>query len=308
MRYLVSQDMLRSEMAAQSLDELIRSDLIGWHGFFFTCLFVSTIAVFLGVLIEGLEFFESKLKSRSLTIDTLTGTFRTRHRVLTLISFLRTAVWIGWAFVLVGVIGEGIFEGFLFRSDGLIQTFDNIRLIDTQSRTAEANRDAEYARKQADDAESELAELKKPRRLAAKQMGLLISALSGYAGIRANFSSFGGDDEIADFAADMQSALGPEGARWQLTKTPSPPNGISVSGVLVEYSPFTNIPSKPAASLLADKLRRMGFDTVLELSPLNRSPEVFTGFRDLSIPHDREAHVLIVICRKPIKKKVAAIR
>jgi len=205
--------------------------------------------------------------------------------------------------VVVGVAGEfGVGIGIARINSSLRDKNAELR-GKTEQLVGLLRKEASKANERAANTEKELALLKEPRRLSVKQRRELSSVLSRYAGIRANLSSLEGDDEITDLTSDLQDALGSKGAGWLLTKTPRPPDGVSTSGILVEYSLFNTVPSKPAATLLARTLQHMGLEAVLMESTTNRFPEVFAALHDLSIKHDRDAHVLIVICRKPIKKQ-----
>jgi hypothetical protein len=114
-----------------SIDEYVRSDLQGLRDWYFSCLRYSTIGVALGVVLEEAESYPFRKQSLNRY-----GAMVVRHR---LVSWVRKIEKIGWGLIIFGVIGEGVFESLVSRTDGLIQTFNDISLADTQRQTSEAN-------------------------------------------------------------------------------------------------------------------------------------------------------------------------
>src|ERR1019366_6690474 len=62
-----------------------------------------------------------------------------------LMKLMKGAERIGWFVVVIGVAGEGAFEGLGSVSDGQLQTFDSALLADAQRKTAVANERAGIA-------------------------------------------------------------------------------------------------------------------------------------------------------------------
>jgi hypothetical protein len=116
------------------VDELVRADLQDLRDSYFQWLLIATGAVFIGVIMEGPEVVR----------DLLEG-FRTSRNSDVTITNSHHPMWvlllssIGWVLISGGVIGEGIFEALVSKADGVVQTFNNILLADTQRQTSEAN-------------------------------------------------------------------------------------------------------------------------------------------------------------------------
>lgn len=159
-----------AESIARVLEASIRSDLRTFHDWFFLWLLISTGAVFLGVFLEGFELAEGKIESRLLRIDFSTGMLVRNRLFSELLSWVKRLVRIGWVVVLVGVVGEGVFEGLVSTSDEMTEQLDNALLSSTQREASAASAralEAESANKtlqqqlktEADDAREKEAEL-----------------------------------------------------------------------------------------------------------------------------------------------------
>jgi hypothetical protein len=133
-----SLSMAVSSDVVRSMDESIRNDLqnLGWLGHkFLWWLIASAVVVAVGVALEGPEIFH---EIAPVVRSCLLRPPRSR----------RTKPWIkvvglmGWLLVVIGVIGEGVFEGFENRAEGLLQTFNDILLSDAQKQAGDAKTSA----------------------------------------------------------------------------------------------------------------------------------------------------------------------
>jgi hypothetical protein len=107
------------------LDNAIRFDLESWRVMFFHCLIGASMLVAIGVGLEGPE-----------VIHEVRNIWRNPKQEAK--SRIKLIGLVGWVLVVVGVIGEGIFEGAFSVSDGQIQTFDEILLTDAQRQVLSA--------------------------------------------------------------------------------------------------------------------------------------------------------------------------
>src|ERR1700722_9986117 len=98
------------------VDNAIRFDLESWRLMFFHWLIGSSILVAVGVGFEGPEVVHEER-----------NIWRTTRREAS--AWIKIVGLLGWALVVLGVAGEGIFELGFSVSDGQLQTFDEILLI-----------------------------------------------------------------------------------------------------------------------------------------------------------------------------------
>jgi len=123
-----------------SLDNVIRDDLQSFSHSFFVGVLVSAFIVAIGVALEGPELLH-EMWPRLFTCFTGEETPRLR-------KFKRTVKKIGfwgWLLIAVGVAGEGIFEALQNRTEGQLQTFNEILITDAQSSAGNAKDSAEAA-------------------------------------------------------------------------------------------------------------------------------------------------------------------
>jgi hypothetical protein len=105
----------------EALDSLVRQNLQGIRDTYFAWLLWSSGIVATGIILEGPELFNE-------VRDLLLGIRRALPSWITVVSL------IGWAVVLLGVIGEGISESLVSMADGSLQTFNAI-LFSAQAAT-----------------------------------------------------------------------------------------------------------------------------------------------------------------------------
>jgi hypothetical protein len=195
------------------LDESVRSDFQTLRDSYFNWLLICTAIVAIGVLFEEVESFSFGKMQLDISAR------RTRVR------FVKRIAKIGWFLILIGVVGEGVFEGLVSKADGLIQTLNNTLLSSAsdrasnaeiiarafESQIADAERDAETAKTQA--AASELARVRleatvSPRSFSLEQQRLIIAAISKFSGHPAVIvSSYGLDGEAAAFGIQLISVI-----------------------------------------------------------------------------------------------------
>jgi hypothetical protein len=128
----------------------IRGELTVGRNVFFDLLLTCTAIVALGVLLEEAE---SWLPAEKSTMDIMRGLVPNSPR-----KWSKTLMRIGWLLILLGVIGEGIFEAAVSWSDTALQDFNNTLLAITTEQAGNAAQSATTARKEADAAEKEAGE------------------------------------------------------------------------------------------------------------------------------------------------------
>lgn len=145
-----------SSLSASSLsslvaknDELVRSDLEAFRTIFFICLVAATIAVFAGVALEEGEAWMHAI-DHVLPLDPIT-----------VYRWAKTLVKVGWILIVIGVAGEGVFEVYLTRADGILSTFDNILLTEARKEASDAVLGAATANIQVAEARQRTAELER---------------------------------------------------------------------------------------------------------------------------------------------------
>src|SRR5579872_4600498 len=107
----------------------LKDDIEGIRACFFWSLIGSTIVVLIGVFIEGIEHIVSSESEKT-----------ERHKRIERI---------GWILVLIGVLGEGVFEGFTTMADNILQDFNSTLLAITTDQARSASTSANSARAKA---------------------------------------------------------------------------------------------------------------------------------------------------------------
>lgn len=141
-----------------SLDTLIRADLQSLRDSCFGWLLFSSVMVAVGVFMEGPEL-----------IREIGTTFRSVKR-----ETPPRIAWVGllgWMFVFAGVAGELVAEAFVSKVDAIIQTFNDVLLVDTQGKTALANRQAGDAKESAGSAKTSAVQAATAASFAISQSG-----------------------------------------------------------------------------------------------------------------------------------------
>jgi hypothetical protein len=123
------------------LDKLVRNDFESLRDSYFAGLVVATIAVVIGVVLEEAEEWVPYIK-RVLPLQPIT-----EYRLTKKLAKL------GWLLIVVGVAGEGIFEVLVSRADGIVHTFEEIRLNEARKQAGDAKSSALVARNAASKAQ-----------------------------------------------------------------------------------------------------------------------------------------------------------
>jgi hypothetical protein len=121
----------------------VRSDIEDVRVCFFLLLLTCTLIVFIGVIVEGIEHLLPKGKPY---IDTESGVFNATP----LIEWHKKLERLGWLLVIVGVLGEGIFEALTSSADNTLQDFNNTLLAVATDQAGNAAASAKIAHKEAD--------------------------------------------------------------------------------------------------------------------------------------------------------------
>jgi hypothetical protein len=155
------------------VDDLIRSGLEEYAAGWFWSLVILTALVFAGLLFEVPEIWH----------ETIGAVKDIRHRPIigsTLSPWAKLAGTLGWVFIVFGVAGECVAEGFLFKADGLVVKFDEILLRDAQQKSALANERASAAYERAAQTEEEAAEENARAAQARKEAELALEQARGF--------------------------------------------------------------------------------------------------------------------------------
>jgi hypothetical protein len=124
-----------------SVSSSVRGELESVRSCFFWLLIACTAIVAIGVVLESAEdWFPSGKPS----LDTNTGIFRPSP----LIRWRKTVINLGWMLVIIGVIGEGMFEVASSGADEILQNFNNTLLAITTEQAGSAAKSAKAAREE----------------------------------------------------------------------------------------------------------------------------------------------------------------
>ncbi|HUL32479.1 MAG TPA: hypothetical protein VL128_01240 [Candidatus Eisenbacteria bacterium] len=148
----------------KGLDESVRQDLEALRNKYFAYLVAATVAVALGVILEEAEEW-LRYVNRLLPLKEIT-----EYRLA------RKLVKLGWMLIVIGVMGEGVFEVLVSRADALAHAFDEILLMEARKQAGDAATSAKIAREEAD--ASEVAA--KSAKQEAEDVSKLANQLHGY--------------------------------------------------------------------------------------------------------------------------------
>lgn len=172
----------------RKLDDLIRADLQALRDSYFQYLLWASAVVAIGVLLEGPEVIH---EARSLLRNSSIGTIVHAQKWITAVAL------IGWILVVLGVGGEGVAEGYVSRTDGTLQTFNEILLADAQRQAAAAEEESAYAIVRASKADLNRVELQAkilgifgPRTLSKEQLHRIKSKLAKLPNIKVDVYTF----------------------------------------------------------------------------------------------------------------------
>jgi hypothetical protein len=122
----------------------VRSELESVRSWWFWLLIACTAIVAIGVLLEVAEDWFPLGKP---VLDMNTGISRPSPSI----RWRRTLINLGWKLVMLGVIGEGIFEVATSGADEMLQQFNNTLLAITTDRADSASKSADIARRSTDE-------------------------------------------------------------------------------------------------------------------------------------------------------------
>jgi hypothetical protein len=235
-------------LVGQGMSLVTKANLQHLRDIYFDCLLACTGLVGIGLLMEILEIAHDVLeaigrKSRehkywlSFPID--------RKEYPEASPRAKVLSGVGWVLIVLGVAGEGVFEGFVSKYDTALSHMTDTIVAEAQEESANAEatakgfdaqiaesdakaKSAEATAKQfeaqiadakarAAQAELELAKIKQWRTLTPKQQQEIGNALSVYAGQNFAFLVFG-DPESLSFLGDIKAAL--KIAGWNRVATP----------------------------------------------------------------------------------------
>jgi hypothetical protein len=222
---------------SDGLNALVRQDFEAYRDSWFLYLLAWTAVVIFGIIFEGPEVFHDVVgmlhKKKS----------STGHEA-TIPSWIKVLATIGWLFIVLGLVGEGISEAFVSKADGLIQTFNDNELAATETQVGNVNLVVALANERAGQFEDDAAKLKTenlqleaeiaPRRLTDGQEKQL-SQLSAFAGDVIEIKSYTNDTESAvlgyQIALDLlRSGIQVTNNLLTMESTQSINFGISVTG------------------------------------------------------------------------------
>jgi hypothetical protein len=121
----------------------LRDELTQVRDSFFFLLLVCTVLVAIGV---ALEEADNWLPSGRPRLNTLNGSFNPSLWV----EWKRRLTRLGWILILLGVIGEGLFEGATSWADSKLQDWNNTLLLNAEALTGNAAQSAKTAHDEAD--------------------------------------------------------------------------------------------------------------------------------------------------------------
>src|SRR6266404_1300713 len=123
-----------------AIDSAIKVDLQHLRTRYFVCLLVSTAIVGVGLLLELPEIAHDMWGIRKkewieLKYWLAPSIARKEYRVP---DWMKRWTAIGWLLIVLGVAGEGVFEGFVSWADGTLQTFNDTLLSQAQKEAGNA--------------------------------------------------------------------------------------------------------------------------------------------------------------------------
>jgi hypothetical protein len=138
------------------IDDLIHAGFEAYRSSCFNWLLAATGLVVVGLWLEGPELCHE--------ITSIVRHWRFTRRFHFSVpenhvpNWAKLAAFLGWLFIIVGVAGEYVADSFVSKADGFVQTFDEILLRESQTRTAFATERASAAFERAAQTEKEAAE------------------------------------------------------------------------------------------------------------------------------------------------------
>jgi len=141
-----------------SIDGSIKSDLEASHALWFSLLIAATVLVFLGVVLEEAEGWVPYL-NKILSVKEIT-----EYRLIKRLAKL------GWILIVIGVLGEGVFEVLVYRVDNRLHQFDEASLNEARREAGNAAESAKSAHGEADAVKTEADAIDKRLQVASSQL------------------------------------------------------------------------------------------------------------------------------------------
>jgi hypothetical protein len=113
----------------KGIDDQIRSNFETFRNTCFNWLLISTGVVVVGLLFELPEIWHESIEA----IRELLCSCKPERRIP---SWMRLVVSFGWFLIVVGVAGEFVAESFVSRTDGIIQTFNDVLLTESRAESS----------------------------------------------------------------------------------------------------------------------------------------------------------------------------
>jgi len=199
------------------VDALIRADFETFSDLWFARLIWSSVIVAIGIFFEGPEVFHE-----------VAGVIRHTLHICKPEKDKKSAVvlcgLIGWLLVAGGVAGEGFCEGFIWKADGILRSFNNMLVAEATKEAGDAVLGAATANMQVAEAKRRTAELDKqaeelraenlrleaiiaPRSLSVDQQKRIADACRKFQNHGVMVTSYGMDGESAVLGAQIIAAL-----------------------------------------------------------------------------------------------------
>jgi hypothetical protein len=240
-----------SSKVIETLDNSIRDQLQGKSHAFFLGVLISAFVVAIGVVLEGPEILH-ELWPSLFSWFTWTSSERLHkfERVIKKIAF------VGWFLIGIGVFGEGVFEGFQNRTEGQLQTFNDILLRDARLTASTAKQSAIDAASAAGEAKSKA----EAADTAAGSASLVAGNAENAAGIVANKASEL-DSQLSTTKTQLETV---EAKRADLEKSLTTMAICDAPRVLRNWT----LGMGPNRKSSADSLRPFaGFQAIIEVVP-----------------------------------------
>lgn len=254
--------------------DMARAHLQEVHDAYFSWLRICVGVVVMGVALEGPEAWREFQSAFSREI---------KHHG----RWIPALAFAGWILVVIGLAGEIVFETLVSQSDGTIRTFDANLIKAARIDTVAARGQADAARSEtaklnvrAKEAELELFRLQQkqiPRRLSDQQKRDIARGLSRFNGQYAQIEFQTFSPELK-FAKDLVGALGTDGAKWNISDSPTM-DADQVVGIKVKVNRFATSKTILASRALVGLLRSVGLVAVTGpdlseyISPERRGPD-----------------------------------
>lgn len=198
-------ELLNLALIAQPFDLSSKVELRNLRDLYFGCLLVCTGLVGIGLLMEAAEIWYDVRetighKSREHTYWLTPSIDRKEYKTPDFVKLLSA---VGCVLIVLGVIGEGVFEGFVSKYDGALATLNDTVIAQTQKETAQLLKNAEELKAE----NLKLEAILQPRRLSSQQKELLHRAFAEFTTNRIFVGCVNGGAEANDFAQDFLEAF-----------------------------------------------------------------------------------------------------